>query len=96
MAEGQRFRTKSDSEIALGLYRKYGLDFTKHLRGEFAFALHDREKDELLLIRDRWGIRPMFIHLQGDHTIHWGSEVKALIALRNKLGPGPGDLSHSG
>ena len=80
MAEGQRFRTKSDSEIALGLYRKYGLDFTKHLRGEFAFALHDREKDELLLIRDRWGIRPMFIHLQGDHTIHWGSEVKALIA----------------
>ncbi|MGB6223113.1 asparagine synthase (glutamine-hydrolyzing) [Haloferula sp.] len=80
MAEGQRFRTKSDSEIALGLFRKHGLAFTKFLRGEFAFALHDREKDELLLVRDRWGIRPMFIHLQDDHTIHWGSEVKALLA----------------
>ncbi len=80
MAEGQRFRTKSDSEIALGLYRKHGLDFTKHLRGEFAFALYDQEKDELLLVRDRWGIRPLFIHVQDGHTIHWGSEVKSLIA----------------
>ena len=80
MAEGQRFRTKSDSEIALGLYHKHGLDFTKHLRGEFAFALYDTEKDELLLVRDRWGIRPLFIHVQDDHTIHWGSEVKALLA----------------
>jgi len=80
MAEGQRFRTKSDSEIALGLYRKHGLDFLKHLRGEFAFALYDRDNDELLLVRDRWGIRPLFIHVQDGHTIHWGSEVKALIA----------------
>lgn len=80
MAEGQRFRTKSDSEIALGLYRKHGLDFLKHLRGEFAFALYDQEKDELLLVRDRWGIRPLFIHVQDGHTIHWGSEVKALLA----------------
>ncbi len=80
MAEGQRFRTKSDSEIALGLYRKHGLDFTKYLRGEFAFALYDREKDELLLVRDRWGIRPLFIHIQDGHTIHWGSEVKSLLA----------------
>ncbi len=80
MAEGQRFATKSDSEVAHGLYRKHGLDFMKHLRGEFAFVLYDREKDELLLVRDRWGIRPLFIHVQDDHTIHWGSEVKALLA----------------
>ncbi len=80
MAEGQRFSSKSDSEIALGLYRKHGLGFTKHLRGEFAFSLYDREKDELLLVRDRWGVRPLFIHVQDGHTIHWGSEVKALLA----------------
>ncbi|GAA5482158.1 asparagine synthase (glutamine-hydrolyzing) [Haloferula sargassicola] len=80
MAEGQRFGTKSDSEIAHGLYRKFGLDFMQHLRGEFAFVLYDREKDELLLVRDRWGIRPLFIHIQDGHTIHWGSEVKALLA----------------
>ena len=80
MAEGQRFGTKSDSEIAHGLYRKHGLDFMQYLRGEFAFVLYDRENDELLIVRDRWGIRPLFINVQSDHTIHWGSEVKALIA----------------
>ena len=81
MAEGARFRTKSDSEIALGLYRKLGTAFTDELRGEFAFALYDREKDELLLVRDRFGIRPLFIHIrEGGKAIHWASEVKALIA----------------
>lgn len=80
MAEGQRFRTKSDSEIALGLYRKHGLDFTRFLRGEFAFTLYDRDRDELLIVRDRWGVRPLFFHVQGCHTIHWGSEAKALTA----------------
>lgn len=80
MAEGQRFASKSDSEIAIGLYRKLGMDFLRHLRGEFAFVLYDREQDELLIVRDRWGIRPLFIHLEDNHTIHWGSEVKALLA----------------
>ena len=60
MAEGERFSTKSDSEIALGLYRKMGVEFTRHLRGEFAFALYDRTEDELLLLRDRFGVRPLF------------------------------------
>ena len=63
MAEGDRFLTKSDSEIAIGLYRKFGLDFTEHLRGEFAFALYDRVEDELLLLRDRFGVRPLFYWL---------------------------------
>ena len=81
MAEGDRFRSKSDSEIAIGLYRKHGLDFTTHLRGEFAFALYDREKDELILLRDRFGVRPLFYHLSGDgKTLYYGSEVKALAA----------------
>lgn len=80
MAEGQRFASKSDSEIAIGLYRKLGMDFLKHLRGEFAFVLYDRDHDELLIVRDRWGIRPLFIHIEDNHTIHWGSEVKALLA----------------
>jgi asparagine synthase (glutamine-hydrolysing) len=81
MAEGQRFGSKSDSEIAVGLYRKHGLDFMRFLRGEFAFALYDREQDELLLVRDRFGVRPLFVHVEADgRTIHWGSEVKALLA----------------
>ncbi len=79
MAEGQRLTTKSDSEIALGLYRKMGLDFMAHLRGEFALAMYDEEKDELLLVRDRFGIRPLFVAWR-EETVIWGSEVKAVLA----------------
>ncbi len=81
MADGDRFLTKSDSEIAIGLYRKHGLDFTGHLRGEFAFSLYDTKEDELILLRDRFGVRPLFYHISPDKkTIHYGSEAKAVLA----------------
>ena len=81
MAEGERFSTKSDSEIALGLYRKMGVEFTRHLRGEFAFALYDRTEDELLLLRDRFGVRPLFYWVSPNgKTLIYGSEVKAILA----------------
>ncbi|MDP0491295.1 MAG: asparagine synthase (glutamine-hydrolyzing) [Verrucomicrobiota bacterium JB023] len=81
MAEGDRFLTKSDSEIAIGLYRKFGLDFTEHLRGEFAFALYDQQEDELILVRDRFGVRPLFYHVSDSKDlVVWGSEAKAVIA----------------
>jgi asparagine synthase (glutamine-hydrolysing) len=79
MAEGDRFSCKSDSEIALTLYRKYGLGFMDHLRGEFAFALYDRKEETLILARDRFGIRPLFFHLEED-TLIYGSEVKTILA----------------
>ncbi|MDQ8202900.1 asparagine synthase (glutamine-hydrolyzing) [Pelagicoccus sp. SDUM812003] len=79
MAEGDRFRCKSDSEIALSLYRKYGLSFVDHLRGEFAFALYDKEQDQMIFVRDRFGIRPLFFHNNGEMLVY-GSEVKSVIA----------------
>lgn len=81
MAQGDRFATKSDSEIAIGLYRRFGLDFTEHLRGEFAFALYDGEKDELILLRDRFGVRPLFYWVSPNkEKIVYGSEVKSILA----------------
>jgi len=77
--DGFEFTTKSDSEIALKLYRKHGLDFVEHLRGEFAFAIFDEEKQQLILVRDRFGIRPLFYHL-GDAGFFWASEIKAMLA----------------
>ncbi len=75
---GERFRTKSDSEIAIPLYREFGLAFVEHLRGEFAFALYDHEQERLILVRDRFGIKPLYYRLQDDELI-WGSEVKAIL-----------------
>jgi len=77
-AHGSRFTTKSDSEIALHLYRRHGLAFLEHLRGEFAFALFDEKKEELLLVRDRFGIKPLYFHVD-ESGIRWASEVKALL-----------------
>lgn len=76
--EGEEFSTKSDSEIALPLYEKYGLDFVDHLRGEFAFVLYDRKEDRLILVRDRFGIKPLFYHIK-DGNVFWGSEIKSLF-----------------
>lgn len=77
--DGYSFNTKTDSEIALKLYDKHGLDFMPHLRGEFAFTLYDAKQDRLILVRDRFGIRPLFYHV-GEEGFFWGSELKAMLA----------------
>lgn len=59
-ARGHRFRTKSDSEIALHLYEDVGVNCLPQLRGEFAFALWDRNNQTLFAARDRFGIKPLF------------------------------------
>ncbi|MEJ2315442.1 MAG: asparagine synthase (glutamine-hydrolyzing) [Gammaproteobacteria bacterium] len=79
-AEGARFLTKSDSEIVMHLYPKHGLDGTlPHLRGEFAFALYDRDEDTVHLVRDRFGIKPLY-WTEIDGGLVFGSELKVLFA----------------
>ena len=79
-AEGCVFKTDSDSEIALHLYLREGMNLGRHLRGEFAAVIADRRNGAMLAIRDRFGIKPLFyaIH-EGD--VFFASEVKALLAL---------------
>ena len=78
--DGARFKTKSDSELILHLYPRFGLeDKLPHLRGEFAFALYDRNHDRLMLIRDRFGIKPLY-WTETDNGIVFGSELKVLFA----------------
>lgn len=79
-AKGARFITKSDSEILLHLYREQGLDQTLPLlRGEFAFAIFDRQKDCLYLVRDRFGIKPQYWAMTPEGLV-FGSELKVLFA----------------
>jgi len=79
-SRGARFQTKSDSEMVLHLYPRMGLDATlPHLRGEFAFALFDKEEDRLMLVRDRFGIKPLYwAEINGG--LVFGSELKVLFA----------------
>lgn len=79
-ARGDRFRSKSDSELILHLYPRLGLDASlPHLRGEFAFALHDSEQDVVHLVRDRFGIKPLY-WTEIDGGLVFGSELKVLFA----------------
>jgi asparagine synthase (glutamine-hydrolysing) len=79
-AAGCSFKTDSDSEIALHLYLREGMNLGRHLRGEFAAVIADRRNRAMLAIRDRFGIKPLFyaVH-EGD--VFFASEVKALLAL---------------
>lgn len=79
-AQEARFATKSDSEIVMHLYQHYGLEETlKQLRGEFAFSLYDKHEECLYLVRDRFGIKPLYWTQAGD-TVVFGSELKVLFA----------------
>lgn len=74
------FKTQSDVEVILPLYQQYGVDCLQHLNGMFAFALWDRKHQQLLLARDRLGIKPLYYCQQQD-TIAFSTEAKAILAL---------------
>ena len=74
------FRTKSDTEVILALYRAEGERFVRRLNGFFAFALYDREKRKLLLARDRFGVKPLF-YFQDETRFAFASTLNALKTL---------------
>ncbi len=80
-SRGHRFRTRSDTEIIVHLYEEYGEDFVSHLRGEFAIALLDQRNEVLYLVRDRFGIKPLFYSRLNDSLV-FGSEIKAILGNR--------------
>ncbi|MDI9336862.1 MAG: asparagine synthase (glutamine-hydrolyzing) [Alphaproteobacteria bacterium] len=89
LKEGFKFKTKSDSEILIPLYKKYGIDCLHHLNGEFAFILYDKNENLIFVGRDRFGIKPLhYAVYQGN--IFFASEAKALF----KMGV-PGKLNFS-
>jgi asparagine synthase (glutamine-hydrolysing) len=73
-----RFATDSDTEVVLRLYRASPRRFLEQLRGMFAFALWDEERDELVVARDRFGIKPLYYTVV-DGVLYGASEVKALL-----------------
>jgi asparagine synthase (glutamine-hydrolysing) len=74
-----RFATQSDCELPLHLYRRYGLEFTRHLRGMYAIALHDPHSGQLVLARDPFGIKPLY-YVETSRFLAFASEPGALIA----------------
>jgi asparagine synthase (glutamine-hydrolysing) len=78
--EGASFRTRSDTEVLLAAYARWGVESLKRLRGMFALALYDAAKRSVLLARDRLGEKPLYWAQAGDGTLAFASEVRALLA----------------
>ncbi len=76
---GHRYRTQSDTETIVHLYEEYGKDCVQHLRGMFAFAIWDTNKQSLFIARDRLGIKPLYYRLSSQNFI-FGSEIKVILA----------------
>lgn len=77
------FKSNSDSEVVLHGYLDCGIDFIKKLNGMFAIAVWDGRKNELILVRDRLGIKPLYYSII-EKSFLFASEIKAL-AQYNKL-----------
>lgn len=82
-AAGRKFRTSSDTEVVLQAHAHWGgkdeRDVVERFNGMFAYALWDTEKQELTLVRDRLGIKPLY-YLQTPDGVLFGSEPKAILA----------------
>lgn len=79
LARGHRFRTGSDSEILVHLWEERQVEMLGDLRGQFALALADRRRRQVLLARDQLGICPLYWTVR-DGWLYFGSEIKALLA----------------
>jgi asparagine synthase (glutamine-hydrolysing) len=79
-AEGYQFRSRTDSEVVLNALAAWGVKALNRFNGMFALALWDRHERQLLLARDRYGIKPLYYSCQGN-TFAFGSEQKAILAI---------------
>ncbi|KJK56505.1 asparagine synthase (glutamine-hydrolyzing) [Saccharothrix sp. ST-888] len=76
---GHEFRTRSDTEVVLRGYQQWGTGLADRLEGMYAFAIWDEHREQLLLVRDRLGVKPLF-WARIDGGVAFGSEPKALFA----------------
>ncbi len=78
--KGFSFNTQCDTESIIHGYNEWGIDVVRRLRGMFSFAIWDENKKQLMLARDRLGIKPLYYY-HDDNYFVFGSEIKAILEL---------------
>lgn len=87
--KGYTFKSGSDCEILLPLYREYGLEMFSRLDAEFALIIYDSKTDSLVAARDPIGIRPLFYGCDRSGGMVFASEAKNLVGLCREIRPFP-------
>ncbi len=90
LKNSHRFYTKTDTEVILHLYEEYGIEFLKKLRGMYAFSIFDKKKNQLIIVRDRVGIKPLYYTITEEGTLVYGSELKTILVhpeVKKELNP---------
>ncbi|WP_432839463.1 asparagine synthase (glutamine-hydrolyzing) [Dactylosporangium sp. CA-092794] len=77
---GHRFRTDSDTEVALRAYVQWGEDCVDRLNGMYAFGVWDARRERLVLVRDRMGVKPLYFYTGAGNGVLFASEPKAIFA----------------
>jgi len=79
LSDGYSFSTRSDTEVLLALWDRYGKESVGKLNGMFAFAIYDSKAKKIVLARDRFGVKPLYYSVTGDYLV-FASEPKAILA----------------
>jgi len=81
--KGHKFKTQSDTEVIIYLYKEYGIKFLDYLEGMFAIAIYDNKENNLIIARDRIGIKPLYYYYDEKKLI-FSSSLDSIISL-NKI-----------
>ena len=90
--DGWNFRSEGDTETILAQYAKHGTSVASKLRGMFSIALWDDRKQQLLIARDRFGIKPLYYSVV-DGVLYFASEAKALMPFLKEIETDPNALA---
>lgn len=80
---GHKFRSNTDTEVIIYSYIEWGIDCINKFNGMFAFALYDNFRKKFYLVRDRYGIKPIYYHISKNKTLVYGSEIKSILEYKD-------------
>jgi len=80
---GHRFRSNTDTEVIIYAYAEWGIECVKKFNGMFAFSLYDNFRKKFYLVRDRYGIKPVYYHITDNKTLIYASEIKSILEYKD-------------
>lgn len=80
---GHKFKSNTDTEVIIYSYIEWGIECVNKFNGMFAFSLYDNLRKKFYLVRDRYGIKPLYYHITKEKTLIYGSEIKSILEYKD-------------